>query len=225
MNIAMIPARIGSERLAEKNLLKINNQSLIENSLELAIVSGCFDGVFLNGDSEIFRPHAERKSAEFHLRPKHLGSSDTPADAFISEFLIKNDSVTRLFLINPPSQLLNVNDIKEFFEDFIEQNVDSMIATTALSRHAQILGKPINFDRDTPLSRTQDLKPVEVFNYSIMAWRAEAFLASYRKNGAGLMCGKFKTFENGIRNFLAIKTSEDFQMIKTLKESDSYNKI
>ena len=120
--------------------------------------------------------------------------------------------------------LPNIN-IKEFFEDFIEQNVDSMIATTALSRHAQILGKPINFDRDTPLSRTQDLKPVEVFNYSIMAWRAEAFLASYRKNGAGLMCGNFKTFENGIRNFLAIKTSEDFQMIKTLKESDSYNKI
>ena len=160
MNIAMIPARIGSERLAGKNLLTINNQSLIENSLELAIVSGCFDGIFLNGDSEIFRPYAERKSAKFHLRPKHLGSSDTPADAFINEFLLMNDSVTRLFLINPPSQLLNVGDIKEFVEDFIEQNVDSMIATTALSRHAQILGKPINFDRDTPLARTQDLKPV-----------------------------------------------------------------
>ena len=221
MNIAMIPARIGSERLAEKNLLTINNQSLIENSLELAIVSGCFDGIFLNGDSEIFRPYAERKSAEFHLRPKRLGSSDTPIDAVINEFLLSNDSVTRLFLINPPSQLLNINDIKEFFNDFIEQNVDSMIATTSLSRHAQILGKPINFDRDTPLARTQDLKPVEVFNYSIMAWQAEAFLASYRKNGAGLMCGNFKTFENGIRNFLSIKTSEDFQMVKTLRESSN----
>ena len=223
MNIAMIPARVGSERLVEKNLLTINNQSLIENSLELAIASDCFDGVFLNGDSEIFRAYAERKSAEFHLRPNHLGSSDTPIDSVINEFLLSNDSVTRLFLINPPSQLLNVNDIKEFFNDFIQQSVDSMIATTSLSRHAQILGKPLNFDRDVPLARTQDLKPVEVFNYSIMAWRTEVFLASYRKNGAGLMCGNFKTFDNGIRNFLAIKNIEDFQMVKTLKESAIFN--
>ena len=221
MNVAMIPARVGSERLVEKNFLLINNQSLIENSLELAIFSECFESVFLNGDSEIFRAYAERKSAEFHLRPNHLGSSDTPIDAVINEFLLSNDSVTRLFLINPPSQLLTVDDIKEFFEDFIEHNVDSMIATTSLSRHAQLLGNPINFDRDAPLARTQDLNPIEVFNYSIMAWRAEAYLASYKKNGAGLMCGTFKTFENGIRNFLAIKNSEDFQIVKTLRESSN----
>ena len=221
MNVAMIPARVGSERLAEKNFLLINNQSLIENSLELAMSSECFESVFLNGDSEIFRAYAEKKSAEFHLRPNHLGSSDTPIDAVINEFLLSNDSVTRLFLINPPSQLLNVDDIKEFFDDFIKQNVDSMIATTSLSRHAQILGKPINFDRDAPLARTQDLNPIEVFNYSIMGWRAEVFLDSYKKNGAGLMCGNFKTFENGIRNFLAIKNNEDFQMVKTLRESSS----
>jgi CMP-N-acetylneuraminic acid synthetase len=221
MNVAMVPARVGSERLAEKNFLLINNQSLIDNSLELAILSGCFESVFLNGDSEIFRAHAESKSAEFHLRPNHLGSSDTPIDAVINEFLLSNDSITRLFLINPPSQLLTVDDIREFCDDFIEQNVDSMIATTSLSRHAQLLGNPINFVRDAPLARTQDLNPIEVFNYSIMAWRAEVYLDSYKKSGAGLMCGTFKTFENGIRNFLAIKNSEDFQMVKTLRESSN----
>ena len=217
----MIPARVGSERLAGKNFLLINNQSLIENSLDLAIFSECFERVFLNGDSEIFLAYAEGKSVDFHLRADYLGSSDTPIDAVINEFLLANVSVTRLFLINPPSQLLTADDIKEFFHDFIEQDIDSMIATTSLSRHAQVQGKPVNFDRNAPLARTQDLDSIEVFNYSIMAWKAETFLASFEETGAGLMCGKFKTFENGIRNFLAIKNDEDFQMVKTLRESSN----
>jgi CMP-N-acetylneuraminic acid synthetase len=225
LNVAMIPARAGSERLPDKNLHLINNQSLIENSLQLANESNCFDEVYLNADSETFRSHISKVSANFYLRPSYLGSSDTPIDSVINDFLNANQKITRLFLVNPPSQLLNVLDIQKFFTNFIEEDADSMIATTSLLRHARISGKPLNFDPAIPLARTQDLEPIEIFNYSIMAWKADSFLNSYRKNGAGLMCGNFKTFENGMRNFLAIKTSEDFHMMKTLRESDAYGQM
>ena len=224
MNIAMIPARVGSERLKHKNLLSYNNQTLIEHSLQLALKSDCFDAVYLNGDSEIFRPFAFAKGTSFHLRPKTLGMSDTPIDAVINEFLTEHSFTTRLFLINPPSQLLNHDDVNHFFREFLGQDLDSMIATTALARHAQINGEPINFNRSEPLSRTQDLVPIEVFNYSIMAWKADVFTETYKSTGAGLMCGKFKTFENGARNFLAIKNSEDFEIVKLLKESGKFDK-
>lgn len=223
MNIAMIPVRVGSERLQHKNLLSYNNQTLIEHSLELALKSNCFESVYLNGDSEIFKPYAISKKASFHLRPQELGTSETPIDAVIYEFLVTHSFTSRLFLINTPSQLLNQDDVNRFFREFIEQDSDSMIATTVLARHAQINGVPINFDPKEPLSRTQDLVPIEVFNYSIMAWKAETFIETYKSNGAGLMCGNFKTFENGARNFLAIKNGEDFEMVKLLKESGKFD--
>lgn len=219
----MIPARVGSERLQHKNLLSYNNQTLIEHSLQLALESNCFDSVYLNGDSEIFKPFAISKNASFHLRPKALGTSDTPIDAVINEFLIQHNFTSRLFLINPPSQLLSHNDVNRFFREFIDQDSDSMIATTVLARHAQINGVPINFNPREPLSRTQDLVPIEVFNYSIMAWKADVFKETYKSTGAGLMCGNFKTFENGARNFLAIKDSEDFEMVRLLKESGKFD--
>lgn len=219
----MIPARIGSERLQSKNLLSINNQTLIEHSLELALTSNCFDSVYLNGDSEIFKQFAISKKACFYLRPQLLGASETPIDAVINEFLISHSFISRLFLINPPSQLLNHDDIYRFYREFIEQDCDSMIATTTLARHAQIYGEPINFDPKEPLSRTQDLIPIEVFNYSIMAWKAKTFMETYKSTGAGLMCGNFKTFENGARNFLAIKNIEDFEMVRLLKESGKFD--
>lgn len=219
----MIPARLGSERLQSKNLLSYNNQTLIEHSLQLALESNCFDSVYLNGDSEIFEPFAISKNANFHLRPYALGTSETPIDAVINEFLIKYSFTSRLFLVNPPSQLLNHDDVNRFFREFIEQDSDSMIATTALARHAQINGVPINFDPNEPLSRTQDLVPIEVFNYSIMAWKADVFLETYKSTGAALMCGNFRTFENGTRNFLAIKNSEDFEMVRLLKQSGKFD--
>lgn len=219
----MIPARVGSERLQRKNLLSYNNQTLVEHSLQLALESNCFDSVYLNGDSEIFKPFAIAKNASFHLRPQALGKSETPIDAVINEFLIQHSFISRLFLINPPSQLLGHNDVNRFFREFIDQDSDSMIATTALARHAQINGVPINFDPHEPLSRTQDLVPIEVFNYSIMAWKADVFKETYTSTGAGLMCGNFKTFENGARNFLTIKNSEDFEIVRLLKESGKFD--
>jgi CMP-N-acetylneuraminic acid synthetase len=219
MRIAMIPARFGSQRLTQKNHLEIGGISLVEFSLQLAIDSGAFDKVFLNSESKSFEKYAQNKSVEFHLRPEILGSSETPIDAVIYEFMIAHRNVQNVFLINPPAQLLKVKDINDAVKFFETEKLDSLITSTKLYRHALIDGKPLNFEFDQPLSPTQDLLPIEILNYSIMAWKSETFIKSYEISGAGLMCGNFKTFENGFTNLLAIKNQEDFQIQKLLRES------
>ena len=45
---AMIPARIGSQRLKYKNLALINNKPMIYYAIKAAKKSQCFDKIFIN---------------------------------------------------------------------------------------------------------------------------------------------------------------------------------
>jgi CMP-N-acetylneuraminic acid synthetase len=222
LRIALVTARSGSERLKRKNHLVIGGASLVEYSLQLAISSGEFNQVFLNSDSESFKKYAQKKSVEFHLRPQLLGSSETLFDEVIYEFMITHRDCQSLFLINTPSQLLKVKDIQNAVTFFESEKLDSLITSTKMYRHALIDSKPINFSLNKAFPLTQDLEPIEILNYSIMAWKTESFIKSFEKSGAGLMCGKFKTFENGFTNLLAIKNEEDFKIQKTLRESGQF---
>ena len=78
--IAMIPARVGSERLKMKNLALINGKPLIYYSIKAAKDSGIFDKIVLNSDSQIFGEIATRYDIDFYLRPRELGSSETKSD-------------------------------------------------------------------------------------------------------------------------------------------------
>ena len=51
---AMIPARIGSQRLKYKNLALINKKPMIYYAIEAAKKSGCFNKIFINSDHDIF---------------------------------------------------------------------------------------------------------------------------------------------------------------------------
>jgi len=215
----MVPARMGSQRLTQKNHLEISGRSLVEYSLQLAIDSGVFDKVFLNSESKSFEKYAKNKNVDFHLRPEVLGSSGTPIDAVIYEFMMSHRNAQTVFLINPPAQLLKVKDIADAVLFFNTENLDSLITSTKLYRHSLIDGRPLNFEFDRPLSPTKDLLPIEILNYSIMAWKSVSFIKNYEISGAGLMCGNFKTFENGFTNLLAVKNQEDYQIQKLLRES------
>ena len=54
--IAFIPARSGSTRLKNKNILKIKNRPLIYWTVKKAILLNCFDRIIFSSDSkEYFR--------------------------------------------------------------------------------------------------------------------------------------------------------------------------
>lgn len=63
--IAMIPARIGSERLKIKNLALVDNKPLIFYSINAAIKSRIFDEIYINSDDLIFEDIAKRYKVNF----------------------------------------------------------------------------------------------------------------------------------------------------------------
>ena len=85
--LAMIPARIGSERLKKKNLALINNKPLVYYAINAAKKSQIFDKIYINSDDKIFNKIAKRYKVDFYLRPKKLGSSNTKSDDIVYDFL------------------------------------------------------------------------------------------------------------------------------------------
>ena len=68
--IAMIPARIGSQRLKFKNLAIIGKHPLIYYVIEAAKKSNIFDKIVLNSDHKIFKKISDRYKIDFYLRTK-----------------------------------------------------------------------------------------------------------------------------------------------------------
>ena len=70
--IAMIPARLGSQRLKRKNLEEINKKSLVEIAIDKCIEANCFDEIWVNSESELIGNIAVKKNISFHKRPSQL---------------------------------------------------------------------------------------------------------------------------------------------------------
>ena len=58
--IAMIPVRLGSKRVKNKNLRLIDGKPLISYVLETTIKSNIFDEIYINSESDIFEPIAKK---------------------------------------------------------------------------------------------------------------------------------------------------------------------
>ena len=68
----MIPARLGSKRIYNKNLRILNGKPLISYIIESAIAAKCFDEIYINSESDIFEEIADTYQINFYKRPSEL---------------------------------------------------------------------------------------------------------------------------------------------------------
>lgn len=77
-NIIVIPARKGSQRLKNKNLLKINNKTLVERTIDFSEKIRKIDKIIVSTDiKEILNLVKKYKKVFFHKRPKYLSKNDS----------------------------------------------------------------------------------------------------------------------------------------------------
>ena len=210
--IAMVPARIGSERLKEKNLALVGGEPMIAYAIAAAMDSGAFERVIVNADSERFRGIAAAKGAEFYLRPERLGSSTTKADEVVYDF-IEHFDAPFVAWVNPTSPLQDAQELRAATEYFFAEQLDTLITVKNEQVHSSFAGKPINFSMDEPFSKTQDLVPVQLYVYSLMMWNAERFRASVEAKGHGFFCGKVGLYPVNKFTSLIVKTEEDLRLV------------
>jgi len=208
--IAMIPARIGSMRLPRKNLAILDGKPLISYAINAAKEAGVFHRIVLNSEDALFSKIASRYSIEFYQRSKELGGSEAKSDSVVYDFM-KNNSSDILAWVNPTSPLQSSDEIKRVVEYFVEGGYDSLITVKEEKVHCLLGEKPINFDLNELFARTQDLKPVRSFVYSVMMWKYESFLKNFEKNGYALLSGKVGYYPVSRLSSIIIKTIDDLR--------------
>lgn len=122
-NIAIIPARKGSQGLKNKNLLKIDNKTLIERTINFAIESNLFSRIILTTDYE----NINNNNIELRKRPQELTKENTTMVEVIND-VIENCNINRednIILLQPTSPFRNKKDLKKVIEQlrFFESSI------------------------------------------------------------------------------------------------------
>jgi len=138
--LALIPARGGSKRLPNKNILKLSNKPLIGWTIEAAKKSKYIDQIFISTDSPEIKDVAESFDCNVpYLRSKSLSTdSSTTLDVAIDVIhKFRKDQVffDYLILLQPTSPLRKESHIDEAIEVFFEKKANSIISVS-LAEHS-----------------------------------------------------------------------------------------
>ena len=113
--ICIIPARGGSKRIKNKNLVKVSGKSLIEHSIAIAKKSKIFSKIFVSTDSKKIAKVSKKAGAEVpFLRPKHLSGPQTTIKETLHDFILSlgSENVKYHCCLFPAAILIKPKDLR-----------------------------------------------------------------------------------------------------------------
>ncbi|MGD2023661.1 MAG: acylneuraminate cytidylyltransferase family protein [Desulfobacterales bacterium] len=186
--VALIPARSGSKRVADKNIRPLGGHPVMAYTITAALESGVFTDVIVSTDSEQYAEIARYYGAEVpFLRPTELAGDVSPDIEWLEYTLKRLQEEDRQYdcfsILRPTSPFRQPETIRRAWEEFLaEDGVDSLRAIEKCQQHP---GKMwvVRGKRMTPLlpmgpaeqpwhsSQYQSLPEVYVQNASLeIAW-------------------------------------------------------
>ncbi len=132
MNLAIIPARIGSKRIKNKNIKNFEGKPIIYYSILAAKLSGIFDKVIVSTDSLKIASISKKYGADVpFLRSKKLSNDNIGIIEVISKVLkklkIKPNLSTKVCCIYPTAPMLNKNFLIKGYKK-LTQNYDYVLS-------------------------------------------------------------------------------------------------
>ena len=136
----LIPARGGSKRIKNKNLIKINNKPLIDYTLNICKKFKNIETV-ISTDNTAIRNHCIKKGfLNIHERPKkHSKDHSSMIDVLLDylSYLSKNkiEKYKYIILLQPTSPLRTYLDIKKSLNFFKKRKLNSLASVSKMREH------------------------------------------------------------------------------------------
>jgi pseudaminic acid cytidylyltransferase len=135
MNIAIIPARIGSKRVKQKNIKIFEGKPLIYYSIKAAKKTKIFDKILVSTDSKKIRDIVLRYGAEVpFLRPKKLSDDYTGTKDVINhsiKWCMKNKIEAKyVCCIYPTAPFINYKNLIKSYKLIKKKKVDFIISAS-----------------------------------------------------------------------------------------------
>ena len=145
--IGMIPARLGSTRVKNKNLRLINGIPLIQYVINAAKDSELLDEIYINSEAEIFDQIAENNSLQFYKRPAQLASNEATNDDFALDFM-SNINGDLLIQLLPTSPFITTKEIDGFIQSMLDGSYQTMISVSNVQIECMFDHKALNFNQN-----------------------------------------------------------------------------
>lgn len=213
-NIAMIPARMGSQRLKQKNLRELGGIPLITRAIRKCQQAEVFDEIWVNSEHSAFGDIARAEGVGFHQRPAELGNNQATSEQFVREFLHQHDC-DFVFQVHSIAPLLTVTEIKSFVQEMGTGRHDSLLSYEPIQIECALEGQPLNFTFSTK-TNSQDLRPVQRIAWSITGWRRATYLATAEAAGCATYAGRVGLHAVSHLAAHVIKTEEDLALAEAL---------
>lgn len=210
MNLAMIPARMGSQRLKQKNLRELGGVPLITRAIRKCKAAGVFDEIWVNSEHPAFGELAAEEGVHFHQRPEALANNVATSEQFIYEFL-KKHPCERVFQVHSIAPLLTAEQVKGFVQAMIGGDYDSMLSCTHEQIECAYRDQPVNFTFNEK-TNSQDLDPIQRITWSITGWRAATYVAAADAGKTATYAGRIGFYPVDRMAGHIIKTEEDLQI-------------
>lgn len=146
-NYAFIPARAGSKRIPNKNLVNLSGHPLIAYTIYCSLQSKIFDEVIVSTDSqEIAIVAQEYGAVADSLRPESISGSMSPDIEWLNYELNKGSFRTEdnICILRPTNPLRSPQTLVNAFETFKEnREVDSLRAMRPIKEHPSKMWRTI----------------------------------------------------------------------------------
>lgn len=189
--VGMIPARLGSQRVKNKNLRFINGKPLVQYIIETAAQAKSLQDIYLNSEGIIFKEIADTCGVHFYHRSKELASDSATNDDFALDFMnaIEFDILIQLL---PTSPFITAKEIDAFVQTMLNGDYDTLVSVKNMQIECIYQQKPVNFDQKKQTPPSQLLEPVQPYACGLMGWRCENFRANIKRYGAAYHGGDGK---------------------------------
>lgn len=110
--VAVVPARSGSKRLPNKNIMKIGGKTLIQRAIDCGLNSKYVDKVILSSDSDDYLSVADPNTRLIkHRRPEALATDESSSISCVLDLqsIVQPDAI--IILLQPTSPLRSSADI------------------------------------------------------------------------------------------------------------------
>lgn len=177
--IAIIPARGGSKRLPNKNILPLGTYPLLVHSILYAQAnSDVIDAIYVSTDDEKIKEVALQYGAKVIDRPMSISGDLEPTLTSLQHVLHSiKETIENVVLLQPTNPLRPEDLLKECFAAFQETSSDSLFT---VSQNHHKFGKivdskfiPFNYEIG---QRSQDLEPLFFENGLLYITKAKSIL-------------------------------------------------
>ena len=186
--VAIIPARAGSKRLANKNLLPLAGKPLLVWTIEAALKCPFIDDVIVSTDSDDIKQVAVKFGATVpFLRPSYLADDMASTDDVLMHVIdeLKLTALDILVLLQPTSPLRDSGDISDALSLLVDpvQGVVSVCECEHSPLWSNTLPVDLNMagfiKNEVLTSRSQDLAQYYRLNGAIYAYQV-GFLMQHK---------------------------------------------